>query len=138
MTPPLRAMDEPDARRVVLAHAIETTDAQGALFAQAERDQADMRARQEVLHRADGRTPSPKEFMALRARHVLGAVGVRHPRLSALQEPASWRSWVEWAVPLAALVVGAATDAIGNPHRVDLISLPLLGIVAWNLVVYVL
>lgn len=133
-----RAMDEPDARRVLLAHAIETTDAKGELLTPAERATADLRARQEVLHRADGRDIDAAGFLALRSSHVLGAVGVRHPRLAALQEPAAWLPWVHWAVPLAALALGIATDAIGNPHRVDLVSLPLLGIVAWNVVVYLL
>lgn len=131
-------MDESDARRVVLAHAIETTDAQGALLPQAERDQADMRARQEALHRAPGHAATPVEFLALRARHVLGAVGAHHPRLASQQDAPAWQPWIEWSVPLAALVVGVATDAIGNPHRVNLVSLPLLGIVAWNLFMYLL
>ncbi|MEJ6023326.1 DUF3482 domain-containing protein [Ramlibacter sp. PS4R-6] len=133
-----RPMEEQDARRVVLVHAAETTDAQGALLAMDERDQADLRARQEALHRADGAALDAAAFMAMRARHVLATLAVRHPRLAALQEAPAWRAWVEWAVPLAALVTGVATDAIGNPHRVDLISLPLLGIVAWNLAMYLL
>src|SRR5437870_6279129 len=109
---PIRAMDESDARRVVLAHAVETTDGQGVLLAAAERDRADLRARQEALHR-EGGALRPAEFLALRARHVLGAVAVHHPRIAALQEPPAWRTWVEWAVPLFALVIGVATDAIG-------------------------
>src|SRR3954466_5945353 len=134
---PVRALDESDARRVVLAHAVETTDGQGVLLAAAERDRADLRARQEALHR-EGAPLRSAEFLAMRARHVLGAVAVHHPRLAALQEPPAWRPWVEWAAPLVALVMGVATDAIGNPHRVDLISLPLLGIVAWNVFMYAL
>jgi hypothetical protein len=31
---------------------------------------------------------------------------------------------------------GAGLDHIANPHRVDLLSAPLLLIVAWNLLVY--
>lgn len=131
-------MDELEARRVVLAHAVETTDAGAALLTQAERDHADMRARQEVLHRAPGAATGMAEFIALRARHVLGTLAVRHPGLASLQDPPNWRPWIEWAMPIAALVMGVATDAIGNPHRVDLVSLPLLGIVAWNAVMYLL
>src|SRR3954464_6718485 len=71
--PPPRAMDEPEARRVLLAHAIETADARGELLAPAERDQADMRARHEALHRTGAHALRTEEFLALRARHVLGA-----------------------------------------------------------------
>jgi hypothetical protein len=132
-------MDEPAARRVILAEAIETTDGEGRLLAPSERDQVDAQARQDALHRHGGRGPMPvEEFIHLRAQRVLGAVGAHHPRIAALQEPPVGWQWLEWLVPLAAFVTGVATDAIGNPHRVDLVSLPLLGIVVWNVVVYLL
>jgi len=127
-------MDESAARRVLLAHAIETTDGEGRLLAAAERDQADLQSRQEALQGAA--TLSADEFIALRARHVLARVAVHHPQLAALQEPRPWLTWAEWLLPLAAFVTGVATDAIGNPHRVDLVSLPLLGIVVWNVAIY--
>ena len=130
-------MDEPSARRVLLAQAIETTDAEGRLLAPAERDQADLQSRQEALQQAGGSAPMPaSDFAVLRARHVLARVAVHHPQLAALQERRPWQSWLEWLAPVAALIVGIATDAIGNPHRVDLVSLPLLGIVAWNVAMY--
>jgi hypothetical protein len=130
-------MDEAAARRVLLAQAIETTDGDGRLLPPAEREQVDMRSRQDALHH--GRAiMGADEFVHLRAQRVLGAVAVRHPWLAALQEPRPWQAWLEWLVPIVALVVGVATDAIGNPHRVDLVSLPLLGIVVWNVVVYLL
>lgn len=130
-------MDESAARRVLLARAIETTDSAGGLLAPAERDQVDARARQDALHHGRA-VMGTDEFLLLRAQRVLAAVGVQHPWLAALQEPRAWQGWLEWLVPLAALVIGVATDAIGNPHRVDLVSLPLLGIVVWNVAVYLM
>ncbi|HUR90697.1 MAG TPA: DUF3482 domain-containing protein [Ramlibacter sp.] len=130
-------MDESAARRALLARAIESTDGEGHLLAPGERDQVDLQARQEALQHERGRVTLPAEdFIALRARHVLARVAVHHPQLAALQEPRPWQAWLEWLVPIGALVVGVATDAIGNPHRVDLVSLPLLGIVAWNVAMY--
>ena len=132
-------MDEPAARRVLLAKAIETTDGEGALLPASERDQVDLRARQDALLAPAGAAPvATQEFIHMRAQRVLAAVGVHHPWLASLQEPRPWQTWLEWLVPLAALIVGVATDAIGNPHRVDLVSLPLLGIVAWNITMYVI
>jgi hypothetical protein len=128
-------MDESAARRVLLAHAIETTDGEGRVVTPAERDAVDLQARQEAMQRADAM--STDEFVVLRAQHLLARVAVHHPQLAALQEPRAWQAWVEWLVPVAAFITGVATDAIGNPHRVDLISLPLLGIVVWNVAIYV-
>lgn len=130
-------MDEAAARRVLLAQAIETTDGRGLLLPAGEREQVDLRARQDALHHSHGPMDAD-EFLHLRAQRVLAAVGVHHPWLAALQEPRPWQAWLEWLVPIAALVAGVATDAVGNPHRVDLVSLPLLGIVVWNVAIYLI
>jgi hypothetical protein len=39
-------------------------------------------------------------------------------------------------LPILGFIAGAGLDRIGNPHRVDLLSAPLLLILAWNLLVY--
>jgi hypothetical protein len=39
---------------------------------------------------------------------------------------------------MVALLLGAGLDRIGDPHRVDLLSAPLLGIIGWNLLVYMI
>src|SRR4051794_16927862 len=130
-------MDEASARQVILAEAIETADASDKILGAAERDQVDRQARHEAAEREslEGTVPS-EDFIRLRAKRVLAAAGARHPGLLALQEPGVWTRWLQWLLPVAAFLMGVATDAIGNPHKVDLVSLPLLGIVAWNLAVY--
>jgi hypothetical protein len=130
-------MDEASARQVILAEAIETADTQGQLLSAAERDQVDRQARQDAAQGDPGQGAMPPEdFVRLRAQRVLGAAGTRHPSLLLLQAPTVWAHWLPWVLPLAAFFIGVATDAVGNPHRVDLVSLPLLGIVAWNLAIY--
>lgn len=130
-------MNERTARRVMLAEAIETADTQGKLLSEVERDQIDRQARQAAGAGGDQRAAiSPEDFIAVRAQHVLAAVGVRHPGLVALQEAPGWQRWVAVGTPLAAVLLGVATDVIANPHRVDLVSLPLLAIVAWNIAMY--
>lgn len=131
-------MHERAARRVVLAHAIEAGDEQGRLLGQAEREQIDAQAREAAL--PGGATEpviSPERFLDLRAQRVIAAVEARHPSLAALQDPGAWQRWVTIGLPLAAIAMGVLTDVVANPHRVDLVSLPLLAIVAWNLVTYV-
>src|SRR3569832_682984 len=113
-------MDEAAARRVLLARAIETTDEDGRLLAPAARDHVDVRARQDALREDAGASPMPaEEFVHLRAQRVLGAVGVHHPGIIQLQKTDAWQAGLEWLVPIAALIAGVASDAIGNPHRVD-------------------
>jgi hypothetical protein len=131
------SMNEAAARRVLLAHAIETADTQGKLLSEVERDQIDRQARQEAG--VDGAGPSamaPASFLDLRARHVLQAVEGRNPAVAALQDPWPWQRWLAAGLPAGAMILGVLTDVIANPHRVDLVSLPLLGLVLWNLFMY--
>jgi hypothetical protein len=133
------SMDEAAARGVILAYAIETVDTQGQLLSNTERDEIDRVSRQEAG--ADGTEPStmaPARFLELRARRVVQAMEVRHPELAQLQYPWSWQRWATVGLPLGAMMLGVVTDVVANPHRVDLLSLPLLGLVLWNLVVYLL
>lgn len=131
------SMHERAARRVILAHAIEAGDAQGRLLGQGERDQIDAQAREAAL--PGGATEpviAPERFLDLRAQRVVAAVEARHPSLAALQDQGSWQGWLTIGLPLAAVAMGVLTDVVANPHRVDLVSLPLLAIVGWNLVAY--
>lgn len=131
------SMHERAARRVILAHAIEAGDAQGRLLGQGERDQIDAQAREAAL--PGGATEpviAPERFLDLRAQRVIAAIEARHPSLAALQDPGSWQGWLAIGLPLAAVAMGVLTDVVANPHRVDLVSLPLLAIVGWNLVAY--
>jgi hypothetical protein len=132
------SMDEASARRVILAQAIETADPQGKLLGAVERGQIDRQAR-EAAQAGAGRGPLAAErFLDLRAQRILQAVAERIPAVSSLQSTPAWRPWLVIGTPVATLLLGALTERIADPHRVDLLSLPLLGIVLWNLVVYVL
>lgn len=119
-------MNEADARRVLLLQAHESA-APGPLWTAADRDWATQAALQDV----GGDAPS-ETFLAARARLAMQRLaprGVREPR----RFNAGWL--------LAALTIGAAfgavTDAIGPGERiVNLLALPVWGVVAWNLVVY--
>ena len=131
-------LDEPLARRIVLMQAIEASDTQGKLLSLVERDDIDRLAAQAVG------PPSPlapdnasaQALLRERAQQVLRVVENRNPVLAALQQRRAWTRWLAGIGFVAAVVFGTVTDRIANPHRVDLLSLPLLAIVAWNLTVY--
>ena len=105
------------------------------------RAQPDRSARRVQAAQAGGPVREPlaaERFLDMRAQRVLQTVADRNPAIASLQDVPASRYWLLVATPLATLVLGALTERIADPHRVDLLSLPLLAIVLWNLLVYLL
>jgi hypothetical protein len=50
----------------------------------------------------------------------------------------NWRPWVGWLVVAIAFALGLMVDAIGPDQRVNILAFPLLALLAWNLIVYLL
>ncbi|MDB5898635.1 MAG: putative rane protein [Ramlibacter sp.] len=128
-------LDESAARQLVLVRAIEETDTQGRLVSEIERDQLEREALAGTRRDAGGAVEFG-QYLQLRARRVLATVENRNPRIAALQDPEPWRPWLMAGLPIAACVLGAALDRIDNPHQVNMLSPPLLGVLAWNLAIY--
>ena len=136
------------ARSIVLAHAIETSASHEALPTPA-RCQA---ITQESLH-ALGKSGSNKDgsgkdgassktgfeaFLQDRARRIIAAAQLP-PDVRALTQHAEGVSrWAVTGVLLGAFALGFAGHAITDPHRVDLLSPSLIGIVLWNVLVYLI
>ena len=131
------------ARSIVLAHAIETSASHEALPTPA-RCQA---ITQESLH-ALGKSGAGKggasgkagfeAFLQDRARRIIAAAQLP-PDVRALTQKAEGVSrWAVMGVLLGAFALGFAGHAITDPHRVDLLSPSLIGIVAWNVLVYLI
>jgi hypothetical protein len=129
-------LDETRARQLVLVRAIDDVDTQGKLLSEVERDRLEQEAAESSRHAAGAIDFG--EYLQQRARRVLAAVENRNPRVAALQDGDPWRPWLMVALPLAAVVLGTALDRIDNPHQVNMLSPPLLGVLAWNLAMYVL
>lgn len=134
-TTPL-TFEAPSARRLLLARAIDEVDTQGKLLGPGERDQIEREAA--VASGGNAAAPDTGLYLLERSRRILAAVANRQPQLAALQEPPAWRRSILWVLPLAACLLGAALDRIDNPHRVNMLSPPLLGVLFWNLAAYVL
>lgn len=123
-------LDETQARRILLAQAFETS----GLLSDAEVDRVDDEA---ALLASAG--PQGAKTMGLvlaaRADILITQVQQRHPALvSSLATPLFPRGI--YLVPLLALVLGFGADRVANPHRVDLLSAPILLLLVWNFVVY--
>lgn len=130
------SMDEAQARRIVLAQAIETTDTQGKLVGASEREAIDRQVRHAARAFAGSRQQRLEAVLAQRAARVIGAVRAVQPAVAALAESSAWPRWLAIGLPVLTVLLGAFTDRISDPHRVDLLSQPLLAIVAWNLAMY--
>jgi hypothetical protein len=125
------AIDERRARAIALLEAYETVEPRDAAWSDEDRAWADR-----VAVEAAGVEAPPAEFVAQRADHALQRLLPREPRL---------RRWLEArpARPRWALAVAGAAFAFGffgerldaGPH-INLLSPPLWGVVAWNVVVY--
>lgn len=129
-------LDESRARQLVLVRAIDDVDTQGKLLSEVERDRLEQEAAESSRHA--GGSIDFGEYLQQRARRVLAAVENRNPRVAALQDREPWQPWLMAGLPLAAVVLGTALDRIDNPHQVNMLSPPLLGVLAWNLAMYVL
>ena len=131
----------PDAvRDVVLAYAIETAPPSPALPSP-ERCQA---ITADTLH-AMGSQPSSGDgvasprfqaFVQQRAARIIQASELPTDIRQLWQHSARLAPWIPMAIAAGTLLVGFASHRIADPHRVNLLSLPLLALLVWNVLMY--
>ncbi len=132
-------MDEQIARNVLLVRAIETTDLDHQILSDDDRLYASRSANELAQWDASDSKAglTPALFLEKRAEQVLKKIAERTPAFSKVIAPKNWSRGIGIGLPLLALLTGALVDRIADPHRVDLLSAPLLLILLWNLLVYV-
>lgn len=126
---------EQQARTILLAQALENADAAGHLVSLEQRQAATL-AVLRGLQAPGGAAPSDEQLVAMRARRVLDLLPSRYLPPASLERPGLLWPLLALAVPLLALLAGIFTDRIADPHRVDLLSAPLLLIIGFNLLMY--
>lgn len=126
-------MDERSARDVALVRAIETADGAREIWSDADRAWA-ARAAAEVV----GEHATDATFLARRAGLALERLAERYPKIGALSRVPSRRAWLAPVAAIGAFVIGAVGADIGPAHRINLLAPPVLALLAWNLVVYVM
>ncbi|MCJ7798253.1 MAG: DUF2868 domain-containing protein [Polaromonas sp.] len=131
-------MDEQAARSVELVRAIESTDAQRQLLSDDDRLRATRNALQLAQWEASGKGSglTLAAFLQKRAELILKNIAERTPALSSVMTPPLGWHQAGIATPVLALLAGIFIDRITDPHRVDLLSRPLLLIIAWNMLAY--
>lgn len=127
-------MTEDEARTAELVRAIEAEDADGALLTREDRDQAEARARAAVAGLSGARADD--RFIATRGEFAAARLATRHPGIASLLARSRWPVWIGVVLPLLALGAGFLANEFGTARRLDLLAVPLLGVIAWNLLAY--
>lgn len=124
-------MNEAAARHVILVRALETTDSPDKPWNDADAAWASRAAAEVVGSEADA-----DRFLARRGALAVERLGDRDRKFRRLAEGRSWRPWVGSLLVAAAFALGILMDAVGPSRYVNLLAFPLLGLIAWNLLVY--
>src|SRR5206468_653732 len=77
-------------------------------------------------------------FLEQRSEQILKRLAERTPAFRTFLHRRPLLPLLSTLLPLLALVAGAAIDHIADPHRIDLLTAPLLLIIGWNLLVYLI
>jgi len=132
-------MHERAARDVTLVRAIETSDTDATLLTAEDRRRVS-RAATELAHWDASQERSPVSadlFLTRRSALVLDAVVPRSKTVRALRS-VRWRPWIGIALPVVAFLLGVLVERVADRQHVNVLAFPLLGIIAWNIAVYVL
>jgi hypothetical protein len=126
---------ETTAAKLLLVRAIETEDRDAALLTADDRRYAS----QAALSGPQGRPGTSKEaarFLTQRAEIALERLGSRFPSLNKYVVALRWPRWLSLGIPIVALLLGLSTNAFAG-KRLNIVAFPLLGLIAWNLAVFI-
>lgn len=125
------AMTEADVRAVLLARSLE----RAGVLAPDDAAWAGSEARRQL-----GEAGAPAAWLARRARLVLARLGERQQALQPLLHAAVTPAGAMPALLLLglALALGLFGESLGHGAHINLLALPLLGLLAWNIAVYAL
>lgn len=125
-------MTEHDARQVLLVRTLERQPPSDT-WTDTDRQQAT----QEALRRCGPDAPQPV-LVATRAAVALQRLDRRQPGLSEAVHALQWRPWIDRGLMLLALIAGLLFDAVGAGQRVNILNPPLLLVLLWNLLTYLM
>jgi hypothetical protein len=133
-------LDENSARRLLLVRAVESEDVAESLLTREDRHYATAAATA-YAPMAEQDTGSRRSrhgdeaFLARRSEFALSRLEPRYPAVGQACRSARWPRWINWALPLAALVLGILSNEIDG-RRLNIVAFPLIGMIAWNLLTY--
>lgn len=125
-------MTEDSAKTVCLVRAVETSAGTADIWSADDAAWASQGAAHVVGSEADA-----GKFIECRARLAWDRLLERRPEFKRLQAKSFARPWLGWLLVVAALVGGILVDHIGPEKRINVLAIPVLGMLLWNLVIYV-
>ena len=125
-------MKQSSAKIVSIVRTIETSSAGTEIWSGDDADWASRLATQEL-----GDAAPVERFIETRARIAWQRISDRRPDLQRALEKRDLGTLFGWVIILLALIAGILTDQIGDSRQVNLLALPFVAIIVWNLAIYV-
>jgi hypothetical protein len=134
-------MHERSLRTVLLIRSIDEGDAAGEVLSLAERSEATSVAMQQTGGISQGLAgpvlpASAEKLIVRRAELLLAKLRTRAPVVNQVLALVGGASWVGLLVLAVAFGFGVAMSALDGHQRIDVLAFPLLSLIAWNLLVY--
>jgi hypothetical protein len=136
-------MHERALRTVLLIQAIDESDPEGEVLPLAEREEATRVAAQRAAGTRDGNghggalPRSAERLLVARAEYLLPRLAARAPVVAHMLSLARGGSWLAPLMLAIAFASGVSLSALDGSRRIDLLAFPLLALIAWNALVYV-
>jgi len=126
-------MNERDALLTTAVRAIETVDGDRESWTDEDRSWSTRAAAEAV-----GEGATPTVFVACRARFAVDRLRPRDPGFVRIVDGLLWRSWIGALLMILSFAAGLLIDRIGSGQSINLLAPPVLGLLTWNLAVYLL
>jgi hypothetical protein len=135
-------MHERSLRAVLLIRSIDEGDQAGEVLSPAERAEATSVAAQQTGAISQGLAgptlpPNAEKLIVRRAELLVTKLRTRAPVVNNLLSLVGGASWIGPAVLAIAFAFGIGMSALDGHQRIDVLAFPLLSLIAWNLLVYV-
>src|SRR5882724_3687513 len=137
-------MHHRELRTVLLIQAIEETDRAGEVIPLADRADASRAVLRETSSKRVEAQPSAVlsaqslAFLVKRSARLLDRLSLRSPAVIHVLALAGGLTWLGRFVLVMELAVGVSLSALDGSRHINILAFPLIGLIAWNIFVYVL
>src|SRR5882757_11524326 len=135
-------MHQRELRTVLLIQAIEETDRAGEVIPLADRADASRAVIRESSKLSEAQPSASlsarsQAFLVKRSARLLDPLRLRSPAVMHVLALAGGLTWLGRFVLVAAVVFGVSLSALDGSRHINILAFPLIGLIAWNLFVYI-
>jgi hypothetical protein len=136
-------MHQRELRTVLLIQAIEETDRAGEVIPLADRADASRAVIRDSSKLSEAQpsaslSAQSQAFLVKRSGRLLDRLRLRSPAVMHVLALAGGLTWLGRFVLVVAFAAGVSLSALDGSRRINILAFPLIGLIAWNLFVYVL